>query len=70
MTRHTTRGHLTICLKTTQKESLTKNYSLSFRFFGLASFLFMIPSSWRLALSVAKDGARGGGIDTSCPWVR
>jgi hypothetical protein len=52
--------------KTTQNGILTKNYSLSFRFFHLASFLFMLPPSWRSALSVAKDGACGGGTDTSC----
>jgi hypothetical protein len=61
MTRHTTRGHLT-----TPNEILTKNYSLSFRFFSLSSFLFMFPPSWRSAMSVAKDGTRGGGTDTSC----
>jgi hypothetical protein len=31
--------------KTTPNEILTKNYSLSFRFFSLASFLFMFPPS-------------------------
>ena len=29
--------------KTTQNEILTKNYSISFRFFSLASFSFMLP---------------------------
>ena len=28
----------------------------------------MLLPSWRSALSVAKDGTRGGGTDTSCPW--
>ena len=53
--------------KTTLNETLTKNYSLSFRFFILTFFSFMFPPSWRSALSVAKDGSCGGGIDTSCP---
>ena len=53
--------------KTTQNRILTKNYSLSFRFFHLASFLLCFRSSRRSALSVAKDGACGDGTDTSCP---
>ena len=53
--------------KTTLNGILTKNYSLSFCFFNLGSFLCMVPPSWRSALSVAKDRARGGGTDTSCP---
>jgi hypothetical protein len=53
--------------KITQSGILTKKYFLSFRFFHLASFLFMFPPSWRSALAVAKDGACGGGTDTSCP---
>ena len=43
--------------KTIQNGILTKNYSLSFRFFSLATFLFCLCSSRRSTLSVAKDGA-------------
>ena len=67
MTRHTTQGHLTTCPKQSTNGVLTKNYSLSFHFFNLASFLFMLSSSRRSTLSVAKYGGHGCGTNTSCP---
>ena len=60
--------HLTTCPNQPKNGFLIKNYSLSFRFFNLVSFLFMLPLlSRRSALSVTKDGARGGGTYTMCP---